>query len=326
MKRIAFMVYFFCFLGCFAVSAQDNYSYFYFEGDQQTPFYVKVEGKMQTRYGLNHFIIPDLAPGYTHFEILFQQNKYPPQKYYLEVPEKGFRGFSLKEINNQKFALYDLEQKKYILSDNTKEDGAAAIANYSNVTTANTHLTETKLSKDTKLPSFPKKEKEKKNKFLSGALPLFKGDSLRNLPENKPPQVLSTKQIVSDSSFIQGVVLNSDGVEDDSKISTEGQPVESSGCSNAMNNKTFESFALRFLDVDGDEGRLKYMKRQSERYCFSTEQVRIITKNLEGQSARYEMVKLLYPRTSDRENYAQLENLFNTPFLKEKFKEIILSH
>lgn len=77
------------------------------------PFYVKLEGKMQPRYGKNHCIIAELDPGTIHIEILFQQRILPSQKFTIQVPEHGCRGFLLNKQGSS-YALYDLQQKKYL--------------------------------------------------------------------------------------------------------------------------------------------------------------------------------------------------------------------
>jgi hypothetical protein len=89
------------------------FSYLYIQGDKETPFYVKMEGKMLPRYGKNYCIISELNPGPVHLEILFQQHAFAPQKFTVQVPEHGYRGFLLNKQEHG-FALYDLQQKKYL--------------------------------------------------------------------------------------------------------------------------------------------------------------------------------------------------------------------
>lgn len=308
MKRIALILLFFVLGGCYAF-AQNDYSYFYFEGDQQTPFYVKVEGQMQPRYGQNHFIIPNLAEGYTHFEILFQKNEYPPQKFFLEVPKNGCRGFVLHKVDDQKFTLLDLQQRKYIPADNTKEEGTV------DASLADVPATEIPEFKATEKSSRPARKHHREDS--AGRLSLLAGDSVMRLTENKDT-ITGTPKVSADGSFISGVVLNGNN-----DTANGLKPLSNTDCPNAMSNEAFEDFALKLLDKDGDDSRLKYLKKQVNTNCFSTEQVRIIAKNLTMQSSRYEAVKMLYGHTSDQENYGRLESLFNTPFLKEKFKAIL---
>ncbi len=92
------------------------FSYVYIQGDKETPFYVKMEGKMLPRYGKNYSIISELNPGPVHLEILFQQRVFPSQKFTIQVPENGCRGFLLNRRDST-FVLYDLQQKKYLESN-----------------------------------------------------------------------------------------------------------------------------------------------------------------------------------------------------------------
>lgn len=89
------------------------FSYVYIQGDKETPFYVKLEGKMMPRYGKNYCILSELSGGPIHIEILFQQNVFPAQKFTINVPENGYRGFLLTKQGGS-FALYDIQQKKYL--------------------------------------------------------------------------------------------------------------------------------------------------------------------------------------------------------------------
>ncbi len=68
---------------------------------------------MMPRYGKNYCILSELSAGTAHIEILFEQNKFPAQKFTINVPENSGRGFILHKDNNA-FTLYDLQQKKYL--------------------------------------------------------------------------------------------------------------------------------------------------------------------------------------------------------------------
>lgn len=89
------------------------FSYVYIQGDKDMPFYVKMEGKMMPRYGKNYCILSELAPGAVHIEVLFQQHAFPPEKFTINVPPDGYRGFLLTRRDRQ-YELYDLQTKNYI--------------------------------------------------------------------------------------------------------------------------------------------------------------------------------------------------------------------
>ena len=94
------------------VMAQE-YSYLYIQGDKITPFYVKMNGEMQARYGKNYCVVPKLKAGPVEIEILFQQNAYPPQTYAIQIPENGAKGYLLNK-QGATYALYDLDTKNYL--------------------------------------------------------------------------------------------------------------------------------------------------------------------------------------------------------------------
>ena len=115
-KHISLLV---CFLLlCFVVAAQP-FSYVYIQGDKVTPFYVKMEGQIMPRYGKNYCILSELNPGTIHIEILFQQNVYASQKFTVQVPGDGCRGFLLTR-QGVSYQLYDLQTKEYLNADSAE--------------------------------------------------------------------------------------------------------------------------------------------------------------------------------------------------------------
>ena len=106
-------------------------------------------------------------------------------------------------------------------------------------------------------------------------------------------------------------------------VRTDLPPVPNTDCPNAMDNEVFEGLAIQFLNKQDDDSKLKFLKENKKNHCFSTEQVRILGKNMDTQSGRFEEVKMLYIQTSDQESYGKLEELFNTEFLKSKFRELV---
>jgi hypothetical protein len=104
---------------------------------------------------------------------------------------------------------------------------------------------------------------------------------------------------------------------------TADQGLPNTDCKSPMSSEDFENFALKILDKTDDDARLKALNKNKGRLCFTTEQVRIIANNLDTQSGRYEVTRILYSQTSDQDNYPRLESLFKTNYLKDKFREII---
>lgn len=117
-----FIKYFVVLLALVSMSARaQNWSYIYIQGDKKTPFYVKLEGEMLPRYSKNYYIIPQLTAGPVQIQVLFQQNEFPEQQFKVMVPENGHRGFLLTK-KDQGFALYDIQQKFYLMPGDAGED------------------------------------------------------------------------------------------------------------------------------------------------------------------------------------------------------------
>ncbi|WP_118975508.1 DUF4476 domain-containing protein [Taibaiella koreensis] len=344
-----------------------NYSYVYIEGDKQTPFYVKLEGQMQPRLGKNYCIIPNLAAGVSYIEILFQQNAYPPQKFAINVPESGSRGFVLQKVNDRQFALYDIQQKNYIVSGNKPEEDhipepeqqqappvASNTAPAAEVPIAAT--APVAASGDGEIPAFrPEKKKtkakpakteeadvaqepKKDNRFLDnvelnsdgtavGSAPAVAvSDPLPPVPKPaKTKKKAPKKEVKTDEGDLAAITDETDFPEHSkaSKAEANDPGVPNSDCKTAMSSDDFENFALKILDKSDDDARIKVLSKSKGRLCFTTEQVRIIANNLDTQSGRFDVVKMLYAQTSDQSNYPRLESLFKTSFLKEKFRQII---
>lgn len=103
----------FCFVLFYTNIIAKPFSYIYIQGDKTVPFYVKVNGKMQPRYGKNYCIVSSLTAGAVNIEILFQQNAYPPEQFTIDIGENDARGFLLDKKGGG-FALYDLQKKNYL--------------------------------------------------------------------------------------------------------------------------------------------------------------------------------------------------------------------
>lgn len=94
-------------------------------------------------------------------------------------------------------------------------------------------------------------------------------------------------------------------------------------CPKAMSNLVFENLALVYSSRSSDEEKMKYFKRIYEKRCFTTEQIRILGNDLTSYSLRLQLLEIAYERTSDKENYSLLADLFPTQFLKDKFMEFL---
>lgn len=336
------------------VSFAKSYAYIYIEGDKQTPFYVKLEGQMLPRLGKNYCILPNLDAGVTNIEILFQQNKYPPQKFAINVPAEGSRGFVLHKVNDKQFALHDMQQGIYLISGNKAEDDQVpATTQVTQIPVNNTPVAQnTTTDQSGDLPAFstektakrkkatkpvqedaPKETVKENSRFISDIE--LNADGNRNVSGTESiPEFGGAKPVAKKKANKKAKKENSEDVSLDvinqeimkstaeaARAADQGLP--NTDCKSPMSSEDFENFALKILDKTDDDARLKALNKNKGRLCFTTEQVRIIANNLDTQSGRYEVARILYSQTNDQDNYPRLESLFKTNYLKDKFREII---
>ncbi len=336
-----------------SLTAQSNtYSYIYIEGDKETSFYVKLEGKMMPRLGQHYSILSNLDAGVTNIEILFQQNKYPAQQYKINVPKNSVRSFVLRKTTDTDYALYDLLNNYIIPNGNRAEDDKytpppPVVTKVEN--TEENPIVNNTNNKDNNetIPEFnpAKKEKEVKEKVVKEKEVKEKEVKEKIVKEKKEPKEKEPKEKKelnifkpkekekiltqnNNDTFIENIVFdpNQEKKKIETKNTIEKESEEASPttteCTEAMSNEAFEDFALVYLEKSDDNSKLKFLKNSNKK-CFNSEQVRILATNLQSTSARYEAAELLLKQTTDKSQYYyKLEGLFRTDFFKNKLKQL----
>lgn len=295
----------------FRADAQ-RFSYVYIQGDKQTPFYVKLEDAMQPRYGKNHCIIPQLAPGPLHIEILFQQNIFPAQKFIIQVPENGYRGFILTKRSGN-FALYDIQQQFYLPANNSADDDHAPVYN----TAANYVAAGTAAPAPiTDAPPIPKSTVKKSH--VRRTVPSSKSEAnnqpqfIDNLELNNEKTVQPTPQ-AQDAPTAEAI----DNSSDNNISARNKRGIINSDCPAPIDSKEFDNM-LNKLQKHSDNYRLKYLLSKLGN-CYSTSQIRLLTKELNNDPERYQFLKQVYPRVTDQSNFPLLESLLSTQEWKSYF-------
>lgn len=315
-RAILFILLTFC---CHQAAGQ-TFSYLYIQGDKETPIYVKMEDEMQPRYGKNYCIISQLAPGPVHIQVLFQQNKYPPQSFTIQVPENSYRGFIVTHKDDQ-FSLFDLQQKTYIPAGVTTDNSTVPVKTVSDIISAT-----------------PTKETTT-NTVNSGAaitppaahvlaptttLPVNNDDVAAKKAHIDSLVAINTKTIKKPKDqpqFIDNLVLdNQKTLQADNDISINHDTrniIPNSDCPTPMDNSLFENIYMQLKDKKGDE-RVKYLL-QHTRHCFSCNQVQLLAQELNTDPQRYAFLKQVYPRITDQGNFRYLERLFSSAEWKSYF-------
>jgi hypothetical protein len=302
----------------FAAEAKETLAYLYIQGDKQTPFYVKLENEMQPRYGKNYSIIPQLAPGPVHIEILFQQNAYPAHKFTVLIPDGGSRGFLLVRKDST-FSLYDLQQDFYLSAGNNEEDDRLPTF------TANT------VARDREEPVVQKPDISTRQK---AEVPTTKPAKVKTktVKVKARPEV-EKEPLVKDGSpaFIPDLELSgkegalNEHTENTGVGRTIGTPVPAilnSDCPTAMTSAEFGKVFNTMSASATDEERLEYMQGKMDG-CYETWQARALAQMLSGDAARYSLLKKIYPRISDQGSFSLLDDLLTTDIWKAEFARLV---
>lgn len=306
---------------CFAIillafkTHAQRFAYVYIQGDKQTPFYVKLDDAMQPRYGKNHCIIPELAPGPIHIEVLFQQNAFPAQKFTIQVPDGGFRGFILTK-RGENFSLYDIQQQFYLPANNNAEDDHAPVYNTAaNYIAAGTPTETPKAIETTTEPVKRPTAKHNGSRKMVAAKPKDDGQPkfINNIELNNEKTV---QPVVQEQAAVPATDITDNGA--DNNISAQNKRgIINSDCPTPMDSKEFDNM-LSKLQKHSDNYRLKYLLgRLGE--CYTTSQVRLLTKELNNDPERYQFLKQVYPRVTDQSNFPLLESLLSTQEWKSYF-------
>lgn len=295
------------------------FSYLYIQGDKQTPIYVKLEGGMQPRYGKNYCIIPQMAPGPAHIEILFQQNAFPPQKFTILMPESGSRGFLLTHQADT-WMLYDLQQGFYLPAGNTEAEDRLpqALAASSNTTQHNGLNIDTGPSQSTRAHEDPyiiadveKQQKQVKQEATNTAEPVTTKDDQPNFIKGLelPNPATDPKPITLEQSETTGSSPTAAGI-----INTD--------CPSPLDKEEFSKIFTGISEYNTDEDRLEFMSKKLG-FCYQTWQARTLVNRLEGDAARFELLKKLYPRITDQSAFPLLDDLLSAPVWKAEFDQLI---
>jgi hypothetical protein len=317
--RNILMVLLFSFI--YAGASADSFSFVYIQGDKQIPFYVKLEGEMQPRYGKNYCIIPRLAPGPVQIEILFQQNEYPAEKFTIMVPDNGFRGFMLTKKEGV-YALYDLQQAFYLSPGNAAEDDIAPV--FRN-TTEPVQLTNSNSEEPPIASSKPPKEK------TEDKAPPKKTKPVATRPKPEAPKEIPEPVDNGEPKFIENIELNNERtlgngenaqtVESSATDELPKSSISNSDCPKPLPFSEYQHI-LEKARNKGENSRLKYLLEQTDK-CFTTVQVRALTRSLSKDPERYAFLKEIFPHVTDQSNFSMLEATLTSREWKDYFKLIL---
>ncbi|SFV33405.1 protein of unknown function [Thermoflavifilum thermophilum] len=110
LRRIIYGLVMWMITGCMVGYAQEEKHFVYIQSDQHQLFYVKLNNQIISANPPGYVVLSPVPPGKLDIVIGFPRNEYPEQRYQLNLPPHQDKGYLLKRINDQEFALYDLHQ------------------------------------------------------------------------------------------------------------------------------------------------------------------------------------------------------------------------
>jgi hypothetical protein len=284
---------------CVADAAGGRFSYLYIQGDKQTPFYVKLEDAMQPRYGKNYCIIPKLAPGPAHIEVLFQKNEHPAQKFTVLIPEGGSRGFLLVKADHG-FMLYDLQQNFYLPAGNRADQDHLPLEAVPVPVDQAAAIEEQGLAAQPEPASSPGVEQRV------------------TAPQQQQPAE-TTPEFISGIEFSKGAQRDSGNT---ARVNAAAPAIANSDCPTPLSSDAFTKVFSSVSRLATDEDKIEYLSGQMN-YCYETWQARTLAGRLESDVARYDLFRRIYPRITDQGAFPLLDDLLTSDTWKAEFNRLI---
>ncbi len=327
-------------LAGFSAQAQ-RFSYVYIQGDKQTPFYVKLNGDMQPRYGKNYCILPQLEAGTIKLDILFQQNLYPAQQFTIRVPENGNRAFMITR-RDQQFSLYDLQQHFYLQAGNTETDdhlpelvasqgGQPVAKTASPEDTAEEPVAETPHSSP-KEQIQPVSYRRTKRKKTVDEQPQHTPDEQQvtttKAPAESQPAFLDNVKLNNDHELTEGTVTTTQksvSEATDTAILTQKKPLDAtfrnSDCPQPLPDADFERIYKSMMQQQTDEDRVGYLNGQLDK-CYQAWQARTLGTMLNEDAARFTFLKNIYPHITDQQAFPLLDDMLRSDVWRAQFTQL----
>jgi len=285
---------------------------------------------MLPRYGKNYSIVSQLAPGSITLEILFQQNVFPAEKFNIQVPENGGRGFLLtkREEKNQAqgnyYVLYDLQKKIYLEpldSAAEKSMNDATAVNKKTNTNSPADVTNTEQNTAEHPQQTPPPAANNNPHFIDSVElnnnRVLKSPDTTTVENDKINDAVTNNTLTKpDASHATPVTNN-----DESKGAVSEKEVINNDCPNAISSEKFENIYNTLL-TKNDSEKLGFLLNNLDN-CFSTGQERQLANKLIYEADKYVFVKAVYNKTTDSSNFYTLQDIFETDSGKKSFNLLL---
>lgn len=110
----------------FTIAAFSQRLYFiYVQAEPAQPFFIKMGDKVSSSSSTGYLILPRLKDSSYQFSLGFPQNKWPEQRFKIDVRGKD-RGFMLRNFGEKGWGLYDLQTLTILMAEPPADKAAAA--------------------------------------------------------------------------------------------------------------------------------------------------------------------------------------------------------
>lgn len=291
--------------------------YIYIQGDKKVPFVVSVEGYSLPKLGQNYCIIPNLEAGVINVQITFQSKDIPVHKFKIQVPENSSRGLVLTPVNNKTYALFDMQTQAYI-QNNNKQDEAFLAFNPESFNSVNSNTLKSKNNNPVATDNYSRSHISNRNN--DNSVPRLVKPQKQEIETNKQNMFLDEIDLNKNQRYNKPQNANSSSILESTENTNSNI---NRNCENASTNEEFEDFSASYITQSDDTEKLKYIRKNKSKVCLNTSHILILSNFLQGQSSKFELFEMLKNDVIDKENYHQLQKVFNSDYMKDKFIKTI---
>lgn len=330
------------------VSAQAQQSYFiYIQSEDKQPFYVILNGKQYNSTITGYSTIPKLTQGQYNIEINAIKNHMITRVSFVCSMHEQDVGFLLKNVEGKGFILIDLQTQKTIepiqainsvktaytsnfgemLTDVTDD---SALKNKNNTLAGMVKISENSID-ETSLYTYVDVQKSGKVDTIKISIPKNKIDTnmigIKTIIKKDMLPIKDTNNIAV--ALLKDSVINtSTAVAPNNTLTTQAtkiNPVNNPICHALAGAEEVEKLKRSFVQEALEEDMIALAKRQFEKKCFTTVQIKSLGRLFLSDANRFQFFKAAYPFIYDMDQASslqyQLVDAYYVSLFQSLFKE-----
>jgi len=309
MKTGRLLFYIFLLVISSSTIAQQNH-FIYIQSEDKQPFYVLLNGKNHSSSPHGYITLPGLSGTGYILSIGFAKNKYPEQKFAINL--QNDEGFSLKQAEDKSWSLQSMESQAIIVANQSLTVPDIVTAHPSNIT--NTPKDTPQVINTTVIA--PVKEKE---------------DTTTAIVQSQPASVIVKMLDKQGKEGIDQVYTDQfSGKTDTIAIFIPAAFRESKAApadTNAMHctlasEEDFRKLRAQMAAATDETGMIDAATTTFKEKCFSAEQVKNLSVLFLEEQHRYDFFVAAKPFIYDAQNFLNLQSQLSSPELIQQFKKL----